>query len=442
MDLGFGGLGPLFPDGTFEYVPIPDNPRKTSSRTLLFSQIQCRSGGDIDRFVPAKYRGGPAHLDPEFETFTYGDPTRNKRQQLLRLASGDILVFYVGLRPQEQRFGSRLFVIGYFTVAHAYAVTATGVWPPATLQHLWQNAHFRRSACDPGLVVVQGLPDDSRLLRTAVPLSDDRQVILPEMERRLGITGSVKRAGAGRWIPSTHVSDVAEWLRSLEKVEPICRESPEERKTRRCDLEGSAVNASVVEVPVSSSFEITTEDRAVSTPLIFKCGPAAHNDWVKGAPDGWEWSTRGAGYEGERDFFSVHWQVDTPKGFFADWQIGTPKGPPHAARIDVRLHVASPQHEVDPELNDLKQDVIQALLESSAEHEARASGLGYEIGRLISLPHVRKHKTTEAFRVTLNPNQSKPTYKEDIQVVHAAVGLEVDRIVRRFFDQLATRFGH
>lgn len=218
MDLGYGGLGPLFPDGTFEYVPIPDNPRKTSSRTLSFSQIRGRSGRDIEQFVPTKYRGGPAHLDPEFETFTYGDPTRNKRQQLLRLTGGDMLVFYAGLRPQEQRHGSLLYIIGYFTIEKSYDVAGTEPWPSASLKHLWNNAHFRRKACDPGLVVVQGEPNSSRLLRTAVRLSDNQQMILPEMERRFGITGSVKRAGAGRWVSSTHVPDVAGWLRQLERV--------------------------------------------------------------------------------------------------------------------------------------------------------------------------------------------------------------------------------
>ncbi len=219
MDLGYGGLSPLFPDGNFEYVPIPDNPKKTSSRTLFFSQITARSGGTIDQFVPVRYRGGPAHFDPEFESFTYGDPTRNKRQQLLRLTCGDILVFYAGLRPPQQPNGSRLYMIGYFTVKEVYDVTAVGPWPPSSLQHLWADAHFRRKTCDPGLVVVQGLPQSSRLLRIAVPLSDERQVVLPAMERRLGITGSVKRAGAGRWVPAAHVASVTEWLQRLDMSE-------------------------------------------------------------------------------------------------------------------------------------------------------------------------------------------------------------------------------
>ena len=58
MDLGFGGLGPIFPDGRFEYVPIPENPKKTSSRSLYFSGIAARSGGTLDRFAPPRHRTG------------------------------------------------------------------------------------------------------------------------------------------------------------------------------------------------------------------------------------------------------------------------------------------------------------------------------------------------------------------------------------------------
>ena len=108
MDLGFGGLGPLFPDGTFEYVPIPDDPSRVSDRSVFFRDIPARSGGSIARFVPERHRGSPAHYDPEFDTFTYGDPTRNKRRQLLRLGKGDMLVFYAGLRPPEETQGSKL----------------------------------------------------------------------------------------------------------------------------------------------------------------------------------------------------------------------------------------------------------------------------------------------------------------------------------------------
>ncbi len=215
MDLAYGALGPLFPDGTFEYVPIPDNPRRVSERSLFFRDIPARSGGSVTRFVPQEHREGPAHHDPEFETFTYGDPTRNKRQQLLRLGEDDLLVFCAGLRSPEQRKGSKLYIIGYLVVRRVHEVTSPEPWPPPALERLWGNAHFRRSDPDDGLVVVEGAPATSRLLKHAIPLSDSRQEILPEMANVLGLSGSVKRAGAGRWVPPSHVLTVAQWLFAL-----------------------------------------------------------------------------------------------------------------------------------------------------------------------------------------------------------------------------------
>ena len=216
MDLGYGGLGPIFADGSFEYVPIPENAKKVSPRSLMFSQISARRGGFVQQFVPARYSGGPAHYDPEFETFTYGDPTKYKRGQLLRLTRGDLLVFYAGLRALSQRRGSRLYLIGYFTIEAVHHCDAPYSWPPPSLQHLWANAHFRRNACDPGLVVVEDAPTASRLFKIAIPLSDEQQNVLPGMQKRLGIYGSVKRAGAGRWIPATHITRFEEWLHLLE----------------------------------------------------------------------------------------------------------------------------------------------------------------------------------------------------------------------------------
>jgi hypothetical protein len=94
IDTGCGGaLAPLFPDGSFEYIPIPEGQVTVEGRGVRFCDLPARSGGSIARFVPLRLRDGYAHHGPEFETFTYGDPTRNKRAQLQRLSSGDRLVF-------------------------------------------------------------------------------------------------------------------------------------------------------------------------------------------------------------------------------------------------------------------------------------------------------------------------------------------------------------
>ena len=215
MDLGFGGLGPLFPDGTFEYVPIPDDPRLVSERSLFFRDIPARTGGSVAQFIPERHKGSPAHYDPEFDTFTYGDPSRNKRRQLLRLCEGDMLVFYAGLRPSEESQGSKLYIIGYLTIIQSHAITSLSPWPPHEHQSLWGNAHLRRKTGDEHLVIAQGDPAASRLLVRAVPLSDAKQNVLPEMAELLGLSGSVKRAGAGRWLPESHVARVSCWLQSL-----------------------------------------------------------------------------------------------------------------------------------------------------------------------------------------------------------------------------------
>ncbi|MCC6544237.1 MAG: hypothetical protein IT392_07005 [Nitrospirae bacterium] len=213
IDLGTGGaLGPIFPGRTFEYVPIPES--KPSSRSVKYSNINARYGGTLDQFVPLNILidGGYAHLDPEFETFTYGDPTKNKRGQLLRLMEGGLLVFYAGLCPPEQNKGSVLYLIGFFTIDCVYEVNDRQPWPLPVLRHLWANAHFRRDNPDDGLVVVQGKLDESRLLERAVPMSDEHQNILPELYDTLGLEGSIKRSGAGRWVPDPWVQRAAEWI--------------------------------------------------------------------------------------------------------------------------------------------------------------------------------------------------------------------------------------
>ena len=212
IDLGCGGaLGPIFPDGTFEYVPIPENPQHVSPRSVYYRDLPARRGGTLAQYVPRRYREAAAHYDPEFETFTYGDPTRNKRTQLLRLEDGDLLVFYAGLRPIGSRAASRLYIIGYFTVASAESINPTNPWPPADASHLLSNAHLRRNRPDRGLVVVCGPARTSKLLDRAIAISDEAQRATPETEERLGIHGSLMRA-IGRWVPSERIGDAVDWI--------------------------------------------------------------------------------------------------------------------------------------------------------------------------------------------------------------------------------------
>ena len=81
IDSGCGGIqGPLFKDGTFEFVCIPDK-KRVSAHT--YGNMVGRDGKPLVGYFAESRRKVMAeqhvHVDPEWETFTYGDPTPPKR---------------------------------------------------------------------------------------------------------------------------------------------------------------------------------------------------------------------------------------------------------------------------------------------------------------------------------------------------------------------------
>jgi len=81
IDTACGGIhSPLFFDGTFEFVPIPDA-GGLDERT--YGNSKGKVGRPFAEYFPKrrkeKARSQAMHVDPEFESFTYGDPTPPKR---------------------------------------------------------------------------------------------------------------------------------------------------------------------------------------------------------------------------------------------------------------------------------------------------------------------------------------------------------------------------
>src|SRR3954453_13766401 len=102
IDTGCGGIhSPLFADDSFEFIPIPDRGGR-DERT--YGNTVGSSGLPLVRYFPAGRRqlmtNQSMHLDPEFSTFTYGDPTPPKRG-LRNLRAGDLLVFYAGMERSD-----------------------------------------------------------------------------------------------------------------------------------------------------------------------------------------------------------------------------------------------------------------------------------------------------------------------------------------------------
>src|SRR5580698_4892363 len=94
IDTGCGGIhSPLFQDGMFEFLPIPDEWFGLDLRT--YGNTKGRRGRFLKEYFPesrrAEAREQSMHVDPEFKTYTYGDPTPPKRR-LSKLKPGDLLV--------------------------------------------------------------------------------------------------------------------------------------------------------------------------------------------------------------------------------------------------------------------------------------------------------------------------------------------------------------
>jgi hypothetical protein len=211
IDRGTGGaLAPIFPDGSFEYVPIPE-PGATRC-SLTFAALPARRGGSLAVFVPHRIAGLHPHIDPDFAAWSYGDAALSKRRQLLRLTPGDLLVFYVGLAPRPADDIPRLHVIGWFVVEEVHNLGPQDVRTDSELRRRFGNtAHFLRDPPDPQFALVTGEPKRSRLLQHALPLGDGRDRLLCDIAA-FGYQGSLRRA-VGHWLCDPELTALESWLR-------------------------------------------------------------------------------------------------------------------------------------------------------------------------------------------------------------------------------------
>lgn len=234
IDAGSGGIqGPLFEDGTFDFVCIPD---KKQMSVHTYGDSVGKHGNCFVDFFPKSRREQMAkqcvHVDPEFETFTYGDPTRPKRS-LRKLNPGDVLVFYCGLQKWNTESGwnkgSRpaLYLAGYFEVL--LAGMATNFSKKVLRSEFGKNFHVRYPTVyeqqKDELVLVKGGPG-SRLFSKAHQISsegEDRtgkplKVLSPKMQKTFGDFGgriSIQRSPP-RWVDPRFVDKAIAYLKDLE----------------------------------------------------------------------------------------------------------------------------------------------------------------------------------------------------------------------------------
>lgn len=170
-----GVRGPLYADGSFEYVPIPES-EPTRGSVPTYADL------DLDTSIPAAVRDEPVHLDPEFpeyahcERYSYGDDTGMKAGRLTDLSAGDYVWFYATLstpadRPAWAAPDWGAFLIGHFRLARD-PVTGEGYAGLTERDRapFANNAHVKRDPFD-ARVLLAGDPAASALYDRAIPLS-------------------------------------------------------------------------------------------------------------------------------------------------------------------------------------------------------------------------------------------------------------------------------
>jgi hypothetical protein len=172
-----GFRAPVFPDGRFEFIPIPESEPTVEAVPTY---------GDLDPHLstplPERVHDTPVHLDPEFaeyplcERYTYGDEHGVKAGPLSALTAGDHLFFYATLSVAADAdwlppaWGA--FVIGHFRLAAAPVTgEAYETLDAEARERFASNAHVQRDPFD-ARVLVRGDPSVSRLYERAVPLSE------------------------------------------------------------------------------------------------------------------------------------------------------------------------------------------------------------------------------------------------------------------------------
>lgn len=217
-----GALAPIFEDGSFEYIPISEGDSR-SKEDRTYKNTVGRSGKPLSAFLPKSIEDRTMHFDPEFVTFTYGDPT-SKRRFLLKLERGDLFVFYAGLRPyQNGKYKTALYIIGYFLVDKVIDFNKLSKEEIKERYKKYpNNAHLKRSYDTTDLVIVVGDKKKSKLLKKAILISQLKlnkigtsyQAVSKKMEELLGISGSIQRSIPPRFIKEKkHIKNLKKILK-------------------------------------------------------------------------------------------------------------------------------------------------------------------------------------------------------------------------------------
>lgn len=226
--------GPLFKDGSFEFIPIPQYNAFNSRYT--YGNLIGRHGKPLVHYFPYRRQHSMAtqavHNDPDWNNYTYGTDTCGAQARLRYLEKNDILIFTCGLQGWDFKSEPAMYLAGYFVVETA------GILPDFSQREIRslfkENAHIRyireenapRGGEGWELILVKG-SSKSRLLKKAVKISTmfhdsagrPIKVLSPKMIKVFGSFGgrTCFQRSSARWIVDPkHVKRTADLLRRLQ----------------------------------------------------------------------------------------------------------------------------------------------------------------------------------------------------------------------------------
>lgn len=174
-----GVRGPIYPDGSFTYLPIPER-EPTAATVPTYGDLTAELALPFD--LPSDLHDRRVHLDPAFaeyprcEAYTYGDEHGVKAGPISTLTEGDHLLFYATLTTHGEPVRAWIpddwgaYLIGAFRVAEVLTGEQFRALDPTDRERFAGNAHVKRTAFD-ARVLVRGAPEGSGLFDRAVPLS-------------------------------------------------------------------------------------------------------------------------------------------------------------------------------------------------------------------------------------------------------------------------------
>jgi len=167
-------------NGQFVYVPIPENSNvklhpkfcrtfeSVIERLEMFcQQNHCDLSEDLN--FPSELINQPMHLDPDFQTLTYGDNGAKRGKKIATFSKDDLLVFYSGLNPVKPYLHKLYYaIVGLFVIDEVVSIQDI----PKNRWH--ENAHTRKMNFGETDIIIRAQPNISGKLEKCIPIGEWR----------------------------------------------------------------------------------------------------------------------------------------------------------------------------------------------------------------------------------------------------------------------------